>query len=72
MTGWAQSVPRAYDAIPVVVGHRSDYRCSLPDAVQIAREKIEEWDWASDKHGYCHDREPLITLVGAIIDAGLV
>lgn len=40
-------------------------RITLADAIQIAREQIEEWDYESDPSGYCHDRPVLVRLVEA-------
>ena len=34
-------------------------------AIQAAKETIEEWDYAKDPHGYCHDRSMLLRLVQA-------
>jgi hypothetical protein len=43
---------------------RSYYdRMTLEDAVQIAREKVDEWDYDADPHGYCHERPMLIALI---------
>jgi hypothetical protein len=40
-------------------------RMSAEDARQIAREKVAEWDYAADPHGYCHDRPVLVRLLEA-------
>ncbi len=35
----------------------------LDFAVMVAKERIEEWSWAEDPHGYCHERTVLIALL---------
>lgn len=40
-------------------------RETTEDAVQAAKEIIEEWDYAKDPHGYCHFRSMLVRLVQA-------
>ena len=39
----------------------------LASAIEIALERIEEWDYFTDPHGWCHERPVLITLVAAAI-----
>ena len=53
--------------VEIVPATRTYYdRLSLGDAVQIARERIEEWDYEQDPHGYCHERPVLVRLVEAL------
>ena len=40
----------------------------LHDALIIALEVVEEWDYESDKHGWCHRRPILMTLIKAAVD----
>lgn len=42
------------------------YPCDIELAIQATREKISEWDYVSDPHGYCHDRSTLVALVSEI------
>lgn len=42
------------------------YPVPLVDAVIATRERIEEWDYKTDPHGYCHDRPDLVALVEEI------
>jgi hypothetical protein len=50
----------------IAPGTESYYdRMTLSLAIQIAREKIEEWDYAADPSGYCHERPVLVALVAA-------
>lgn len=42
---------------------------SLDTALAIARERIEEWSYDDDPHGYCHERPVLMRLVQTIEDA---
>lgn len=41
------------------------YPLDTETAITIARERINEWSWDEDAHGYCHDRAVLIALVEA-------
>jgi hypothetical protein len=41
-------------------------RMTTEAAIQAARERIEEWDYDSDPHGYCHERPMLVRLVQEI------
>lgn len=41
-------------------------RLTLSDAVEIAREVIDEWSYEQDAHGYCHRRAVLLRLVEAV------
>ena len=41
-------------------------RMTIEDAVQHARELIEEWDYERDPHGYCHVRPILVRLVEGV------
>ncbi len=36
-------------------------------AIEVALERIEEWDHGTDPHGWCHDRPVLIALVAAAL-----
>lgn len=38
----------------------------IETAEQITRERIGEWDYAADPHGYCHDRPTLIALLAEL------
>jgi len=40
-------------------------RMNLPLAIDVAKEMIDEWDYESDAHGYCHVRSVLLRLVEA-------
>lgn len=40
-------------------------RSTLESAVESARERIEEWSYEDDPHGYCHTRPMLVKLVEA-------
>jgi hypothetical protein len=40
-------------------------RMTLELAIQIAKERIEEWSYNDDPHGYCHERPVLIALIAA-------
>lgn len=44
-------------------------RVSVEDAIQMAREMIEEWDYERDPGGYCHHRPVLVRLVEAAEEA---
>lgn len=39
---------------------------TLPLAVEVAAEMVDEWDYESDPHGYCHERSVLLRLVEAV------
>lgn len=49
-------------------GRTGQYRKTTAQAVEIARERIEEWDYEEDPHGYCHERSVLIALVEAVTE----
>lgn len=34
-------------------------------AIRVAKERIEEWSYEDDPHGYCHTRPVLVRLVQA-------
>jgi hypothetical protein len=40
-------------------------RTTLESAIQSTKERIEEWSYEEDPHGYCHVRPELIKLVEA-------
>lgn len=40
---------------------------TLDLALEIAMEKVEEWSYAGDPHGYAHDRPVLLRLVKAVL-----
>lgn len=42
----------------------------LDHAIEVALERIEEWDYNADAHGWCHERPVLISLVAAAIGGG--
>jgi hypothetical protein len=44
-------------------------RLTTKDAIQIAKERIEEWNYNADPHGYCHDRSVLLRLTEAAVRA---
>lgn len=45
----------------------------VADAVEIALERIEEWEYTADPHGWCHERPVLIALVaGTLQHMGVV
>lgn len=37
----------------------------LATAIQSAKEQVEEWSYAEDAHGYCHERSVLVRLIEA-------
>lgn len=39
---------------------------TIDEAVQIAAEKVGEWDYDRDPHGYCHERPVLMALLDAV------
>lgn len=41
-------------------------RLTVEDAIQIAKERCEEWDYTADPHGYCHERSVLVKLLEAL------
>jgi len=43
-------------------------RLSREDAIEMAREKIDEWSYEDDAHGYCHDRQVLMRLLFEVTD----
>lgn len=45
---------------------RDFYDVNLAFAIEVTRERIEEWDYEDDAHGYCHDRPVLIALLHAL------
>lgn len=60
MQAWNEIVPNAQK----VVAYYD--RLTLEDAIQIAKEKCEEWDYTTDPHGYCHERPVLVKLISAL------
>lgn len=40
-------------------------RMTLANAIEIAKEMIDEWSYDEDRLGYCHDRPVLVRLVEA-------
>lgn len=52
---------------PDVRPEASDYyeRTTLDFAIKVAKERIEEWSYDDDPHGYCHERPVLVALVRA-------
>ncbi len=53
----------SYDVAVPALGYYATM--SMADAIQIADEQIEEWDYADDPAGYCHHRPVLLKLVQA-------
>lgn len=45
---------------------QSYYPAEIEFAMQCTRERIEEWEYREDAHGYCHDRPDLVALLGEI------
>ena len=43
----------------------------LEFAIEVALEKVEEWDYEADAHGWCHERPILIALIAAAINGRL-
>lgn len=41
-------------------------RYAYPVARECAQDAVEEWDYAADPHGFCHDRSVLIALLAEI------
>jgi len=41
-------------------------RYAYPVAREVAGDMIDEWDYAADPHGFCHDRSVLIALLTEI------
>ena len=41
-------------------------RATLASALQSAKERIAEWDYDKDAHGYCHERPDWLRLVEAV------
>lgn len=39
---------------------------TVPLAVEIACEMVDEWNYEADPHGYCHVRPVLLALVNAV------
>lgn len=39
---------------------------TLDSELQIARERIDEWSYEEDPHGYCHDRSGWVALVNGV------
>lgn len=52
--------------IEIAEAARPYYSLPLADAMQIARENIDEWSYEEDPHGYCHDRSVLVALYQAV------
>jgi len=52
-----------WDVEPIAQDYYDD---DLESAIQATTERVEEWVWADDPHGYCHERPPLITLLDEI------
>lgn len=42
------------------------YPVPIEQAVITARERVDEWDYESDPHGYCHDRPELVALISEV------
>jgi hypothetical protein len=42
-----------------------DRYADLDLSIQVTREQVDEWDYESDAHGYCHNRSCYATLVRA-------
>jgi hypothetical protein len=56
------------EIVPVTASYYD--RETLADAVQAAKEMVEEWDYATDPHGYCHFRPMLVRLIQAAESIG--
>lgn len=39
------------------------YPVPIEQALITARERVEEWDYETDPHGYCHDRPEMVALI---------
>lgn len=50
----------------VVPACRDHYNHDIEFYLQVARERVEEWSWNDDKHGYCHERSVLAGLVNEV------
>jgi hypothetical protein len=46
----------------------ADHAMTLDVAKQVAQEMVEEWDWHTDPHGFCHVRPVFMALLAAIGD----
>lgn len=44
----------------------SYYNLTAEQAIIIAEETVDEWDYDRDKHGYCHERPVLVALLAEI------
>lgn len=42
------------------------YKIDLPTAMAATLERIQEWDYKTDPHGYCHERSDLVKLIRAL------
>lgn len=50
----------------IAPGTEGYYEQSAGHYMVCAEEKIDEWDYQADKHGYCHDRPILVGLLREI------
>lgn len=66
--GWPDVVPQVATPRPHPFGgmYPQYYPADLGLAFQATRERIDEWDWDEDPHGYCHERPLLVTLLREI------
>ena len=53
-----------FDVHPAAKGYYE--RTTLDLAIQATRERIEEWSYEADPHGYCHERALLVALLSAL------